>query len=49
LRSVPRRRDLIRIEKSVLQDLYWDQRLGLTEMAEKLGVHFTTVQRRMIE
>jgi DNA-binding CsgD family transcriptional regulator len=46
---MPRRPDLIPIDKGLLQDLYWGQRLSLTEIGAKLGVHFTTVQRRMIE
>jgi hypothetical protein len=46
---VPKQPTYIPIDKAVLQDLYWDQRLSLTEIAEKLGVHFTTVRRRMIE
>jgi hypothetical protein len=41
--------EFIHIDKALLQDLYWDQGLSLTEIGAKLGVHFTTVHRRMIE
>jgi DNA-binding CsgD family transcriptional regulator len=46
---VPRRPEYIPIDKATLEQMYWHQRLSLTEIGEKLGVHFTTVQRRMIE
>jgi hypothetical protein len=46
---VPRRPDLIPIDKALLQDLYWERRMTLEEIGAKLGVHFMTVHRRMIE
>jgi hypothetical protein len=46
---VPRHPEFIHIDKATLVDLYWGQRLTLTEIGTKLGVHFMTVHRRMIE
>jgi transposase len=37
------------INKTVLEDLYWNQGLSIPQVAEEVGVALRTVHRRMIE